>query len=96
MKGSTPKLIGSAMTSVIEELGIGMKIKRYEVLHAWPDIVGKQIAQVTSAVSLNDGKLFVSVTHSTWRNELVFLKKELIERINTAMHGEFVKDIIFR
>ena len=96
MKGSTPRPIGNVMTSVIEELGIGMKIKQYEVLHAWPGIVGEQIARVTSAASLKDGKLFVSVTRSTWRNELIFLKKELIERINTAMHGEFVKDIIFR
>ena len=96
MRGSTPRLIGSGVNSVIEELGIGLKIRQHELLHAWPDIVGEQIARVTTATGLNDGKLFVSVTRSTWRNELIFLKKELIEKINAAMNSEIVKDIIFR
>lgn len=96
MRGSTPRLIGSGMTSIIEELGIGLKIRQHEILQAWPGIVGEQIARVTTATALSDGKLFVSVTRSTWRNELIFLKKELIERINAAMNTEIVKDIIFR
>jgi predicted nucleic acid-binding Zn ribbon protein len=96
VRTSAPRLIGSGLSSVIEELGIGLKIRQHELLHAWPGIVGEQIARVTTATALSDGKLFVSVTRSTWRNELIFLKKELIEKINAAMNSDIVKDIIFR
>ena len=92
----TPKPIGAAIAGVLERLGLGAKMKQYEVLEAWANIVGEQIAKVTSADQIRDGKLIVRVAHSTWRNELVFLKKELIDKINRAMHRDVVKDIIFR
>jgi predicted nucleic acid-binding Zn ribbon protein len=90
------KLIGGGISSVLTSLGIGPKIKQYEMLEAWPEIVGKQIAGVATAERITDGKLFVHVEQAVWRNELVFLKKDLIEKINSAMHQEIVHDIIFR
>jgi predicted nucleic acid-binding Zn ribbon protein len=92
----SPKPIGNAIGTVLERLGLGKKVKQYEVLDAWAEIVGEQIAKVASAERIRDGKLVVSVAQSTWRNELIFLKRELIAKINNAMHQDVVKDIIFR
>ena len=96
MKTTEPKLISSAITSVIQQLGIGGKLKELEVLEVWPKIVGEQIAKVTTAERIERGKLFIHVTRATWRNELVYLKKTLITKINTEMNREIVQDIIFR
>jgi predicted nucleic acid-binding Zn ribbon protein len=90
------KQIASGISSVLSTLGIGGKIKQYEMLEAWPAIVGEQIAGVSTAERITDGKLFVHVEQAVWRNELVFLKKELIEKINREMHQDIVQDIIFR
>ena len=89
------KQIGIAIESTLKQLGLGEKLKQYEVLELWPKIVGEQIAKITQVEHIRDGKLFVSVTHSTWRNELIFLKKELIVKINQAVSPNVVKDIIF-
>jgi predicted nucleic acid-binding Zn ribbon protein len=96
MRTSAPKDIGSAISSVVQQLGIGPRLKQFEMLEAWPLIVGEQIAKVTVAERIDRGKLFVHVTRSTWRNELTFLKKALIMKINKEMEQEIVKDIIFR
>ncbi len=96
MSKPAAKLIATGISSVLSSLGIGGKIKQYEMLEAWPEIVGEQIAKVATAERLTDGKLFVHVEQAVWRNEMVFLKKELIEKINRAMHQEIVHDIIFR
>jgi hypothetical protein len=96
MKHTQPKAIGNAIESAIRYLGIGRKLKDYEVLEVWPDIVGEQISKVTTPLRIEHGKLFVHVTQAVWRNELVFLKSALIEKINTMMHQEIVNDIIFR
>ena len=96
MRKSNPKHISNSIKSVFHQLGLGIKLREYEILDAWPRIVGKQIAKVTNAERINDGKLFIHVASSTWRSELVFLKKELIRKINQAMNQEIVKDIIFR
>lgn len=96
MKAQEPKSIGDAITSALENLGFVKKIKQYEVLDLWGKVVGDQIANVTIAERIDDGKLFVRVQRAPWRNELVFLKKELIGKLNAAIHEDIVKDIIFR
>jgi len=96
VRGSSPKRLGDAIQSLLIGLGLQGKLKRYELLDRWPEIVGDQIAQVTKADHLEGDKLFVRVTRSTWRNELLFLKRDLIDKINASMKQEIIKDIIFR
>ena len=96
MKSAAPKSLSDALGDALDGLGISAKIKQYEVVNEWPRIVGKQIAEVARAESIHNGKLLVRVTRSAWRNELVYLKKELMAKINGAMKGEVVTDIIFR
>ena len=96
MRRSQPTPLDKSISSVISQLGFDTKLRQCGVLEVWPEIVGERIAGVASAVRITDGKLIVRVTRSTWRNELVFLKKELITRINEQMKEEIVKDIIFR
>jgi predicted nucleic acid-binding Zn ribbon protein len=96
MTSATPKTIGSAIARLFESLGLGARLKQYEVLDKWGEIVGEKIASVTNAERIESGRLFVHVTRSTWRNELVFLKAGIIAKINTQMNAEVVKDIIFR
>jgi predicted nucleic acid-binding Zn ribbon protein len=92
-----PKPIGPAIHSVLEGLGIDQKVKRYEVVDRWSEFVGEQIARVATAELITpDGKLFVRVSQAPWRNELTFMKKDLIAKINQGMRQEVVHDIIFR
>lgn len=95
-KPSSPAPFSEGLGSVLRELGLGQKIKQYEVLELWKEIVGEQIAGVTEAERIAGGKLFVRVARPTWRNELVYLKKELIEKINATLHENIVTDIIFK
>lgn len=96
MKRSSPKLLAEGMAALLHELGMGKKIRQYEVIDLWAGIVGEQIAKVAVAEYINGSKLFVRVARATWRNELVFLKKDLIGKINAALNEEVISDIIFR
>ena len=96
MRKTAPKLIGAGISSVLSGLGLGGKIKQYELLDAWAGIVGPHIARVATAERITEGKLFVHVEEAVWRNELVYLKKDLIAKINQTMHQNIVHDIIFR
>lgn len=89
------KPIGAAIESVLKQLGIGERLRQYEVLDLWASVVGEQISKATEAESIRDGKLFVRVKHAAWRNELLYLKKEIIDKINGEMKQKIVKDIIF-
>jgi predicted nucleic acid-binding Zn ribbon protein len=91
-----PTPIKTSIEQAIETLGLSRKIEQYTAVELWPTIVGERIAQVTVAERMNDNKLFVHVTQAPWRNELTFLKKDIIRKINLALGNDLVKDIIFR
>jgi predicted nucleic acid-binding Zn ribbon protein len=96
MRSATPRRIGTLIPSLLDELGLSRRLRDYEVLNRWPEIAGKKIAAVTGADRLTDGRLWISVSHSAWRNELQFIKKELIDKINGTFGETIVRDIIFR
>ncbi len=96
MRKSIPRPIGDGLAAAIEELGLGIGIRRVELLERWPEIVGEQIARVTQALRVNRRTLFVHVSNPSWRNELVFLKKDLIAKLNGAMKADMLDDIVFK
>lgn len=96
MKTSEPKQLNLLLDDVMTELGIGRRIKEMRALELWAATVGKQIAGSTEAERISGGKLVVRVKRAPWRNELIFLKREIIVKLNSALGEQIVKDIIFR
>jgi predicted nucleic acid-binding Zn ribbon protein len=90
------RTIGDLIPAILEKLGLARGVKEHEILERWAEIVGPRIAEVSSAERIRDGKLWVVVRHPAWRNELNFMKRELVEKINRELGETIVKDIIFR
>jgi len=92
---SSIKPLGEAIRDLVQSLGIRSKLQEYEAVIQWEGIVGEQIAKVTTATRITKGVLFVKVKTGTWRNELTIRKREIIEKINTALGEKVVGDIKF-
>lgn len=90
------KSIGLALDELISSLGIKKKLQEYDAVIYWEQVVGEQIARVTTAKRIAQGVLFVHVKTSTWRNELILRKKEIIDKMNTIVGLNIVKDIKFQ
>jgi predicted nucleic acid-binding Zn ribbon protein len=95
MKKSNAQPIGSVLGVLLEELGLGKKLKQYEAVRIWKEVVGERIARVATPTKIMNGILIVRVEKSTWRNELSLLKTEIIAKINSALKEQVVKDIKF-
>jgi len=85
--------LGDALHGLLEDLGIAARIREYDVVDVWADVVGPHIAGVTEVRSIRNGQLVVSVTHPAWRQELLLRKKELIAGINDRLKHNIVRDI---
>jgi predicted nucleic acid-binding Zn ribbon protein len=96
MKPTEPKNINEAIQQTLLSLGLAERLSQYEVVNSWGEIVGDSIARVTKTEGIKDRVLVVRVMHPAWRQELVFLKADLIEKINRTIKKEIVKDIIFK
>ncbi len=93
---SSTKQLRSAIEELVEHLGIKKKLLEYEAVTRWESIVGQQIARVTTATRIEKGVLFIKVKTSTWRNELVMRKQDIVVKLNGTIGGEVVKDIKFQ
>lgn len=91
-----PVSIQEAMLVLVRELGIAPKMARYDIIAAWPEVVGPQIARVTSPERMENGVLYVGVTTAPWRAELSMKRIELIEKLNTHVGSRVLNDIRFR
>lgn len=89
------KPIDIALDELVNNLGIKSKLKELDAIINWDTVVGKQISQMTTAMSIIKGVLFVHVSTSTWRNELTLRKKEIINKLNDSIGTGIVKDIKF-
>ena len=64
-------------------------------MNIWPKIVGKKIAENTTAQDVEHGVLIVRVASPIWAQELQFQKKEVLFKINSALGKNTIKDIRF-
>jgi predicted nucleic acid-binding Zn ribbon protein len=90
------KPLGSALEELVKGLGIQKKLQEYDAVVYWESVVGERIAKMTTATRILQGVLFVHVQTATWRNELTLRKKEIIDKLNTVIGIDMVKDIKFQ
>lgn len=90
------KSLDSLIGSVLKHYKLDARLKQVAALDIWNEVVGQQIASIAKAQRIEHGNLIVSVEKSVWRNELQFLKKEIIKKLNDKLKEEIVKDIVFR
>jgi len=89
------QVIGNVFTQLFRDLGIDKAIQQNMAVSRWAEIVGERIAEISVADRIENGVLFVKVSSPVWRNELVFMKSNLISSVNDALAKTVVKDIKF-
>jgi predicted nucleic acid-binding Zn ribbon protein len=92
---SKPVLIQNIVLDVLKKRGYETPVKEQLILVHWGEIAGEAIAGQSTAVALENSRLFINVPNASWRNELTFLKPNLLKKINDFAGKVVVKDIIF-
>lgn len=94
-KWNHPEKLGSILENILSERGYHTICKEYEVVSRWKEIVGERISEVTECSRVEDGILYVNVSTAPWRQEMVFLKQEILKQIKKVTGCDTIKDIIF-
>ncbi len=72
------------------------RLKEGNIWLVWDSVVGKQIAGRARPVSFRDGTLTVAVNSSPWMQQLTFLKKGIMEKLNSRLGEALVRDIYLK
>ncbi len=85
-----------ALEEFFKEKKWSKKIKGYQIISNWENLAGKEIAQSSQPIKIQDKCLFLAVKSNVWANELNLRKGELIEKINREAGGEIISNILFK
>ena len=90
-----PEKVSGVLKTVLSERGYLSFCYENDVVENWKDIVGKKISEVTVCVRVENGILYVRVPSSSWRQELIFFKREILQKIKKKTKCKTISDIKF-
>ncbi|MBX2887861.1 MAG: DUF721 domain-containing protein [Ferruginibacter sp.] len=63
---------------------------------AWPKIMGKTIARYTQKIQIVNHTLYITTDVAPLKNELIFQKKLIIQRVNEVLGEPVITDVVVR
>ena len=72
------------------------KMLEIRVQRAWGEVLGPMVLQYTRTIYVRDHILYVSLTSSVLRSELVLCRERLVKSLNEYAGSSVLKDIVIR
>lgn len=94
MKRKSAKPIGELLDSLFKSPDIATKIAEGSLPHIWREVVGEVVAAETRQVRFVRGVLYVHISSSIIRNELMMQREALVRAINNRLSTELVKSLV--
>ena len=83
-----PTRLAEALRAYFKRSGLSRRLGQAAVVEHWAELVGPQIARVTTAESVTaDGVLRVRVATAAWASELSLMTPQILARVNAGRHG---------
>ncbi|MDH6354899.1 putative nucleic acid-binding Zn ribbon protein [Dysgonomonas sp. PH5-45] len=97
MRKKNTESIGEVLRQYFEENPFfRKKIAESRVISGWHSLFGATVKSYTTNVYLRNGVLYVHLSSSVLRSELMMAKEKMIKTLNTHAGMDVVADIIFR
>ena len=96
MKRGETKPISELVRTMCREEGLETPLNEYRLIQAWGKVLGPAVQAYTKNLQIYNQVLFVSVTSSVLRHELLMNRKSLVNRLNAYVKAQVITDIVFR
>jgi predicted nucleic acid-binding Zn ribbon protein len=77
----------------LRNAGLTEQAFRLKIFQSWNEAVGPEIAARTQPESFRRGILLVKTASSAWQNELMFLKSDILLKLNRLLGRTLVTDL---
>jgi len=91
-----PQDITSLIWRFVSDSEMGLKLQKYSIFNHWEEIVGDGIGSRTKPEKISRDILYISVTTSTWANELSMMSAQLLGKINGYIGTDAIKGLRFK
>ncbi len=88
--------IAEAMQEFLDQSRIKGGIQALQIEDAWEQIMGKTIAKYTDKLQIFGDKLVITTSVAPLKQELIFQKEKIMQRVNEALGKKIIREVIIQ
>jgi hypothetical protein len=88
--------IGDALKSFLNKSNLKSGIRAVQIETVWEDVMGKTIARYTDKIQIINNTLFIYTSVGALKQELVYQKPKIIERVNEALNESVINNVVIK
>ena len=96
MRRNDAEQIGDMIRKFFRQNGLESPLNEYRLVDAWKDVVVPTFTMYTSNLYIKNQILYVHLTSSTVRQEMMMARDILVRRLNEQVGAQVIVNIIFR
>lgn len=96
MKRTDPESIGKIIENFMQEEQLDTQMYEYRASALWPQVVGPGVNRYTISRDVRQGVMYVKLSSSVLRQELMMGRSLLVKRINEMVGRDVIRDIVFQ
>lgn len=78
------------------EMNIEGKLSEVNIINRWQEIAGRAIALRTTRLYIREGVLYIHLSSSVVRSELMMMRESIRSRMNNEAGSDLIKEIVIR
>lgn len=88
--------IGDAIKGFLNRSHLKNGVRAVQIEEIWETLMGKTIAKYTERIQIINQKLFIRTSVGPLKNELMYQKQQIIERVNEAFGESIITEVIIQ
>lgn len=95
MRRTNDKTLKEAIEQMLQVYKLKRRFDETALIAAWPEMMGRSVANRTKQLYIRDRKLFIRIESSVLKNELVMIRSQILEKLNERAGSKVLDEIVF-
>jgi hypothetical protein len=88
--------LGDALRNFLNKSHLKGSIQALQIEEIWEQIMGKTVARYTDKIQIHGHTLYIHTTVAPLRQELLYQKDTIIQRVNEALGEKVIKEVVIK
>jgi hypothetical protein len=88
--------IQQAMQQFLQNSRLKNGIQAVQIEEVWVELMGQTIAKYTDSIKIIGHTLFINTTVAPLKNELLYQKETIMQRVNEALGEVVIKEVVIK
>jgi predicted nucleic acid-binding Zn ribbon protein len=88
--------MAEAMRKFLQQSRLKGNVLALQITEVWEEIMGKTIARYTDKIEIHGTTLYIQTTVAPLKQELLYKKEKIKERVNEALGENLIKEVVIR